>query len=107
MNTNDVRNMEVNQWVFWVVAIPLLLIVLLLCLIWTDELGNFLIGFKNLWRKDSSVRIETRDDDRNTSYAARQRNRYYEEYDSDREERIARRDESPRHLSRRQRTVFV
>lgn len=49
MNTNDVRNMETNQWVFWAVAIPLTVIVITLCLIWAGELENFWSGFSNLW----------------------------------------------------------
>ncbi|EFX05398.1 Mg2+ transporter [Grosmannia clavigera kw1407] len=40
MNTNDVRNMEVNQWVYWATALPVTLVVVLLGLLWTGELGN-------------------------------------------------------------------
>lgn len=50
MNTNDVRNMNVDQWVFWATAIPLLLVILFLCLLWTNELGNIWKGFRDLWR---------------------------------------------------------
>ena len=49
MNTNDVRNMNINQWVFWATALPLTIIVITLCLIWAGELENFWKGFSNLW----------------------------------------------------------
>lgn len=54
MNVNDVRNMNLNQWVFWVTAIPLMVIVIILCLIWAGELENFWLGFRNLWSKGNS-----------------------------------------------------
>lgn len=56
MNVNDVRNMEINQWVFWTTAIPLMVIIIVLCLIWAGELENFWLGFRNLWSKDKSGR---------------------------------------------------
>lgn len=49
MNVNDVRNMEINQWIFWAVALPLTVIIITLCLIWAGELENFWKGFRNLW----------------------------------------------------------
>jgi hypothetical protein len=52
MNTRDIRNMEVNQWVFWATALPLTVIIITLCLIWTGELENFWRGFRNLWGGD-------------------------------------------------------
>lgn len=51
MNTNDVRNMNVNQWVFWAVALPVTFIIIGLCLLWAGELDNFWRGFVNLWRR--------------------------------------------------------
>ena len=51
MNTHDVRNMSVNQWVFWAVAVPVMFIIIILSLIWTNELDNFWNGFVNLWRR--------------------------------------------------------
>lgn len=42
--------MEIKQWVFWATALPVILVVITLCLIWTGELGNFWEGFRNLWR---------------------------------------------------------
>lgn len=56
MNTNDIRNMEIDQWVFWATAIPLLSIVMFLCLVWTGEIDNFWRGFKNLWRGEAKIR---------------------------------------------------
>jgi CorA-like Mg2+ transporter protein len=49
MNTNDVRNMRLKQWIFWAVALPLIFIIIILILIWTNELQNFWQGFANLW----------------------------------------------------------
>ncbi|TGO17316.1 hypothetical protein BPAE_0437g00020 [Botrytis paeoniae] len=56
MNTNDVRNMEVTQWLFWVIAIPITIIIIVLVLIWSDEWYNFWAGFKNLWGKKTKQR---------------------------------------------------
>ncbi|RFU26987.1 hypothetical protein B7463_g9343, partial [Scytalidium lignicola] len=50
MNTYDVRNMPFKQWVFWVTAIPLTVIIIALCLVWAGELGNFWQGFRRVWR---------------------------------------------------------
>ena len=49
MNTFDVRNMTVNQWVFWATALPLMVVIITLCLIWAGELKNFWEGFAKLW----------------------------------------------------------
>ncbi|CZR54996.1 uncharacterized protein PAC_04881 [Phialocephala subalpina] len=54
MNVNDVRNMELTQWVFWVTAIPLTFIIITLCLIWAGELRNFWTGFSNIWSRRRS-----------------------------------------------------
>ncbi|KAF5867786.1 putative mg2+ transporter protein [Botrytis fragariae] len=56
MNTNDVRNMEVTQWLFWIIAIPITIIIIVLVLIWSDEWYNFWAGFKNLWGKKTKQR---------------------------------------------------
>ncbi|KAH6898806.1 hypothetical protein B0T10DRAFT_120301 [Thelonectria olida] len=40
MNTTDVRDMESSQWLYWVVAIPLTLSVILMGLWWMGEIGN-------------------------------------------------------------------
>ncbi|CAG8979737.1 hypothetical protein HYALB_00011464 [Hymenoscyphus albidus] len=50
MNTNDVRNMDIDQWVFWVTAIPLIILVIALCLLWTGELWNVGRWFSNAGR---------------------------------------------------------
>lgn len=50
MNTNDIRNMRLNQWVFWAVAIPLTSVVITLCLLWAGELANFTRAVAGLWR---------------------------------------------------------
>ncbi|PQE19750.1 mg2+ transporter protein [Rutstroemia sp. NJR-2017a WRK4] len=42
MNTNDVRNMDFGQWIYWAVAIPVTVVVICLGLLWTGELGNIL-----------------------------------------------------------------
>lgn len=34
MNTSDIRDMQTKQWVFWVVAIPLTVVVLILARLW-------------------------------------------------------------------------
>jgi len=51
MNTIDVRDMELTQWVFWASAVPLCVVIITLCLIWAGELGNFWEGFRDMWRK--------------------------------------------------------
>ncbi|TGO84528.1 hypothetical protein BPOR_0494g00040 [Botrytis porri] len=56
MNTNDVRNMEVTQWVFWAIAIPITIIIIVLVLIWSDEWYNFWAGFKSIWAKKTKQR---------------------------------------------------
>lgn len=40
MNTADIANMELGQWIYWVTAIPTTLIVILAGLWWMGELGN-------------------------------------------------------------------
>jgi Mg2+ and Co2+ transporter CorA len=40
MNTYDVRNMSTKQWVFWATAIPLMVIIILVCFIWAGEFGT-------------------------------------------------------------------
>jgi len=40
MNTNDVRNMRLNQWAYWAAAVPVTAAVIFLGLLWTGELGN-------------------------------------------------------------------
>ncbi|KND90120.1 hypothetical protein TOPH_05226 [Tolypocladium ophioglossoides CBS 100239] len=40
MNTADVRNMDFGQWLYWAVALPVTLIVIVVGLWWMNELGN-------------------------------------------------------------------
>lgn len=40
MNTSDVRDMNYSQWLFWVVALPVTLAVIIIGLWWMNELGN-------------------------------------------------------------------
>ncbi|EGR51556.1 uncharacterized protein TRIREDRAFT_45688, partial [Trichoderma reesei QM6a] len=47
MNTNDIRNMNFDQWLYWAVALPVTIIIIIAGLWWMDELGNateWLIG---------------------------------------------------------------
>ncbi|UKZ53418.1 hypothetical protein TrVGV298_007210 [Trichoderma virens] len=47
MNTNDIRNMDFDQWLYWVVALPVTVIIIIAGLWWMDELSNatdWLIG---------------------------------------------------------------
>jgi len=47
MNVNDVRNMNLDQWVFWATALLLTFIIITLCLLWAGELENVWRSFKN------------------------------------------------------------
>lgn len=40
MNTVDIRDMEHGQWAYWAAAVPLTVLVMLLGLLFTGELGN-------------------------------------------------------------------
>ncbi|TQV97268.1 Mg2+ transporter [Cordyceps javanica] len=40
MNTSDVRDMNYSQWLFWVVALPVTILVIVVGLWWMNELGN-------------------------------------------------------------------
>ncbi|OAQ95678.1 hypothetical protein LLEC1_03203 [Akanthomyces lecanii] len=40
MNTSDVRDMDYSQWLFWVVALPVTFLVIVVGLWWMNELGN-------------------------------------------------------------------
>ena len=40
MNTTGIRDTQYGQWMFWVTALPLTLVVILLALLWTSELGH-------------------------------------------------------------------
>ncbi|ATY59351.1 Mg2+ transporter [Cordyceps militaris] len=40
MNTSDVRDMDFSQWLFWVVALPVTILVIVVGLWWMNELGS-------------------------------------------------------------------
>lgn len=40
MNTSDIRATDNRQWIFWIIAIPLTLIVIFIALLFSGELGN-------------------------------------------------------------------
>ncbi|KAM3508600.1 hypothetical protein MY10362_001116 [Beauveria mimosiformis] len=40
MNTSDIRDMDYSQWLFWVVALPVAILVIVVGLWWMNELGN-------------------------------------------------------------------
>lgn len=40
MNTSDIRNMELGQWVYWAAAVPITILVIVIGLWWMGELGN-------------------------------------------------------------------
>ncbi|KAI9642368.1 hypothetical protein NHQ30_009172 [Ciborinia camelliae] len=61
MNTNDVRNMDLTQWIFWAIAIPLTIIIIALVLLWSDEWYDFWRAIGNLLgRKSKSKSNEKR-----------------------------------------------
>ncbi|UKZ62641.1 uncharacterized protein TrAtP1_003881 [Trichoderma atroviride] len=40
MNTNDIRNMDFDQWLYWAIALPVTILMIFIALWWMDELGN-------------------------------------------------------------------
>ena len=60
MNTNDVRNMEMSQWIYWASALPLTLLVVGCCSLWligTDKLGSW--TRRVIWRLRSTFDSES------------------------------------------------
>lgn len=56
MNTNDIRNMDFDQWLYWVVALPVTVIIIIAGLWWMDELSNatdWLVGKR--WRSSKGA----------------------------------------------------
>ncbi|KAL7957117.1 hypothetical protein V8C34DRAFT_286828 [Trichoderma compactum] len=56
MNTNDIRNMDFDQWLYWAVALPVTVIIIIAGLWWMDELSNatdWLIGKR--WRSSKGA----------------------------------------------------
>ena len=59
MNTNDIRNLDQDQWLFWAVATPISILIVL-GLFWAGELSNAWSGFLDFLlrrgRSDTRVR---------------------------------------------------
>lgn len=49
MNTNDIRNMTLNQWVFWAIAVPLCAVGLTLWLLYLGSFRNWARSLRD-WR---------------------------------------------------------
>lgn len=65
MNTVGIRDMGNGQWVFWVSAIPITLVVILLALFLTDELGHAWTAIRQIFAsQDEYWSFENRDRDR-------------------------------------------
>lgn len=56
MNTKDIRHMEVDQWVFWAVSVPLTAIIITLCLMWAGEFQNAWPRVRSFWSGGSKKR---------------------------------------------------
>lgn len=52
MNTNDIRNLQLNQWVYWAVAVPLTCLVVYACFAWIDESGP-----AGIWRRATNKEV--------------------------------------------------
>ena len=50
MNTNDIRNMNLNQWIFWVIGAPLCVIGLTLWLLYLGSFRNWARWWRD-WRE--------------------------------------------------------
>ncbi|OCL08847.1 hypothetical protein AOQ84DRAFT_388562 [Glonium stellatum] len=63
MNTTDIRNTNVKQWVFWASGLPLTAAVILIALMWAGELGNAWRAITNFFptRKRGSGYVQIRD----------------------------------------------
>jgi Mg2+ and Co2+ transporter CorA len=49
MNTNDIRNMESTQWIYWATALPLTVIVIGLSVLAFGKMSEIQDGFSRLW----------------------------------------------------------
>ncbi|KAF2836197.1 hypothetical protein M501DRAFT_255285 [Patellaria atrata CBS 101060] len=54
MNTSDIRDMSSRQWIFWSIAIPLTVIIIIIGLIWAGEMGNCWRGVLRLLQVHST-----------------------------------------------------
>ncbi|KAF2756787.1 hypothetical protein EJ05DRAFT_78037 [Pseudovirgaria hyperparasitica] len=59
MNTTDVRDMELSQWVFWAAGVPLTVVIILISLLWAGEITNTWDGLKGMWAGVRGVRGES------------------------------------------------
>ena len=50
--------MNVNQWVFWATAIPLAILIIVICLAWAGELDGLSRKFKDLWISKEMIQWE-------------------------------------------------
>lgn len=57
MNTNDVRNMDLNQWAYWATAVPVTAAIIFLGLLWTGELGNIMRWLQSFGQPLSGYKI--------------------------------------------------
>ena len=55
MNTNDIRDMETGQWIYWATAVPVTIFVIIMGLWWMGELGNALRWLFRRERSDGYV----------------------------------------------------
>ncbi|EFX03055.1 Mg2+ transporter [Grosmannia clavigera kw1407] len=73
MNTNDVRNMELDQWAYWATAVPVTAVVIFLGLMWTGELGSIMHWIQSFGKHQQGYRIppdSLREDDDYEQYTA-------------------------------------
>lgn len=59
MNTSDIRDMQTKQWVFWAVAIPLTVVVLILARLWAGPALPQLYSSSPAYRSSSPQAIKT------------------------------------------------
>lgn len=106
MNTADVRDMDFDQWLYWVTAVPVTIAVILLGLWWMGELRNafsWLPGFKRrdgyavvgggYGTRGTKVKLARDDDERLVPAVMVQRPS--EDVDEDIDVRVARRHAGP------------
>ena len=56
MNTSDIRDMEYEQWVFWAVALPLTIVIILASMWWIGQLPSLTSSLTWLKARSSSRR---------------------------------------------------
>jgi len=55
MNTQDIRNLQAKQWLFWAIGVPLTAIVIVVALIWAGEFGNAWRAITKLFSGSSNL----------------------------------------------------